>query len=328
MREIGRTLIPAPYVQSLCWQGDELVDWVTGGVRYRMDGTASSSRVSYGYRFNRAITSSDGQFSVIYEVLGTKGLVLEGVKIIREIDRSFYCADAYEYPVALLRLPDGRDVLAHCPEEYNKLEIEDVRTGERLTPRSGETADFFHSRLQASLDGRHLLSAGWVWHPIDALKVYDVAEAISHPAYLDTELDWEFTQKSEITNAAFASGSILMTTGCLGPNKESQEAGTMGDEQLGDYSLSEKRFLTIAPLEEPLGTLMPIGDFVVGFYEHPKLVEVATGKIIMRWPDLDTGNQNSSILSGVGRIPPLALDPANKRFAVADAEKITVIQLG
>ena len=328
MQEIGRTLIPATYVQSLCWQGDELVDWVRGGIRYRMDGTASSSLVSYGYRFDRAITSSDGQFSVIYEVLGTKGLVLEGVKVIREINRSFYCANAYEYPIVLFALPDGRTVLAHCPEEYNKLEIEGVKTGERLTPRTGETADFFHSRLQASQDGRHLLSAGWVWHPIDALKVYDVAEAISHPAHLDADLDWEFTQASEIANAVFDSGSVLMTTGCLGSKKESQEAGAMGDEQLGDYSLSEKRFLTIAPLEEPLGTLMPVGDFVVGFYEHPKLVEVATGKIIARWPDLNTGNQNSSIGRDLDKILPLALDPANKRFAVADGAKITVIQLG
>ena len=328
MKEIGRTLIPARHVQSLCWQGDELVDWVTGGICYRMDGTVSSRLVSYAYRFDRATTSNNGQFSVIYEALGTKGLVLEGVKMIREINRSFYCANAYEYPVALLRLPDGRDVLAHCPEEYNKLEIEDVKTGERLTPRTGEAADFFHSRLQVSLDGRHLLSAGWMWHPIDDLRVYDVAEAISHPAHLDAETNWEFTVSSEITNAAFTAGSILMTTSRLFSRADSQTDTLIGDNQLGNYGINERRFRTIAPLEEPLGTLMPVGDFVVGFYEHPKLVEVSTGKIVARWLDLSSGNQNSSIGRDLDKIPPLALDPANRRFAVADAEKITVVQLG
>lgn len=328
MREINRAVIPAKYVQSLCWQGDELVDWAGGGIRYQMDGTATSRLVSYGYRFDRADSSSQGQFSIIYEVLGTKGLVLKDGKIIREINRSFYCADAYEYPVAFLRLPSGRDVLVHCPEEYNKLEIEDVETGERLTLRSGEAADFFHSRLQASPDGQYLLSAGWIWHPIDDLRVYDVAEVMSHPARLDAELDWEFTQRSEITNAAFAADSILMTTGHLGARKESQDTTAMGDDQIGHYSLREKRFLTIAPLKEPLGTLMPVGNFAVGFYEHPKLVEVAMGEIVTCWPELETGNQNSSIGRDLDKMPPLALDPANKRFAVADAEKITVIQLG
>ena len=72
----------------------------------------------------------------------------------------------------------------------------------------------------------------------------------------------------------------------------------------------------------------PFGGFVVGFYEHPKLVEVATGKTAARWPEMETGSQNGSINSKLDEIPPFALDPANKRFAVADAEKITVIQLG
>ena len=73
---------------------------------------------------------------------------------------------------------------------------------------------------------------------------------------------------------------------------------------------------------------MPVGNYTVGFCEHPKLVEIATGEIVQRWPDLETGNQNGSISQNLDKLPPLALDPANKRFAVADGERITVIQLG
>ncbi len=73
---------------------------------------------------------------------------------------------------------------------------------------------------------------------------------------------------------------------------------------------------------------MPLGDYVIGFYEHPKLIDLATGEIIVRWPDLTTGKQNGSIIHHLDQIPSIALDPSHKRFAVADAEKITVIQLG
>jgi len=51
---------------------------------------------------------------------GTKALLLEpGGKFIREVNRSYYHAEAYRYPLALFTLPDGRTGLVHCLEEYN-----------------------------------------------------------------------------------------------------------------------------------------------------------------------------------------------------------------
>lgn len=64
--------------------------------------------------------------------------------------------------------------------------LEDAGTGERLSARTGEVADFFHSRLRFSPGGGHLLSAGWVWHPWDALAVYDVAAVLADPTLLNT----------------------------------------------------------------------------------------------------------------------------------------------
>ena len=335
MQEIDRVVIPAKNIRSLCWQGDEMVDWVEGGNRYCLDGTVSCAHVNYTYRFDRAVASSNGQYAAIYEGNGTKGLVLKDGKMLREINRSYYCADVYEYPIALFDFPDGRTVLAHCPEEYNKLEIEDAETGERLTKRVGETADFFQSRLSVSPGGKYLMSAGWYWHPLDFVSIYDLEQVLAHSALLDAELDWDLAVgMAEIHSAAFADAdTALFTSADLYFNehdidKEDKGKFVLQPDQIGLYSIAERRFLSLAPLTEPLGTLMPVGDFVLSFYEHPKLVKIATGEIIVRWPDLETGNQNSSIGQNSGKLPPLALDPVNKRFAVADDEKITVVQLG
>ena len=335
MQEMSRVVIPARNVQSLCWRGDELVDWAGGGTHYGLGGTPSPRRVVYSYRFNRAVISPNGRYAVIYEVLGTKGLVLKDGEILREINRSFYHADVYEYPVALFDLPDGRTALAHCPDDYNKLEIEDVETGERLTERSGKTVDFFQSRLSVSPGGKYLMSAGWYWHPLDFVSLYNVEQVLADPALLDASPEWKLTVgMTEIHTAAFADAETAVFASADlyfdedDIDEEDKSKFVLQPDQIAHYSLTEKRFLTLAPLGEPLGTLMAAGDFAAGFYEHPKLVRIATGEVVARWEDLKTGNQNSSISRTLETLPPLALDPANRRFAVADGEQITVIQLG
>ncbi len=65
---------------------------------------------------------------------------------------------------------NDRTLMAHCPEEYNQIEIDDVETGERLTLCARSQAErLLPLRLQASPDRKRLLSAGWVWHPLDAI---------------------------------------------------------------------------------------------------------------------------------------------------------------
>lgn len=96
MKEINRVILPAKGVRSLSWQGDTLVDWVSGGNLHSLDGTSRRSYVNWAYGFDRAVTSPDGRFAVIYETLGTKGLVLKDGEFVREINRSFYHASAYE----------------------------------------------------------------------------------------------------------------------------------------------------------------------------------------------------------------------------------------
>jgi hypothetical protein len=126
-------------------------------------------------------------FAVIYERLGTKGLLLHDARIVRELDRSFYHANAYEYSVALFNDLDGRVLLAHCPGEYCRIELEEAETGRPLTASADrKPSDFFHSRLATSPHGRRLLSAGWLWHPLSVVAWFDIGQALADPHHLDS----------------------------------------------------------------------------------------------------------------------------------------------
>ena len=97
--------IPSPAVKSLVWHGDALMDWAGGHARFELDGSFKGRSVSYSYRFDAACASPSGEFEVIYERLGTKGLVPHRGKILRAINRSFYHADDY----ARVSLRAGRE---------------------------------------------------------------------------------------------------------------------------------------------------------------------------------------------------------------------------
>jgi hypothetical protein len=312
---IERTFIPvrAP-PGSLCWFGDALMDWTSGGIVHSLDGRSTDPCVRYAYRFDRAVMSPDGRYTVLYEVLGTKGLVLKDGKVLRELNRSFYHATAYEYPVALHTLPSGRTLLAHCPDEYCRIEIEDAETGQRLTQRTSDAPDFFHSRLQFSGNGRFLLSAGWIWHPVDSVLVFDVPRALEQPESLDdTRLLEPGEWSLELHSAAFGEQDSLVFYGSE-------------PSRLGLYSLTERRLLSEVPVDRAVGTMMVMGEHVVSFFEHPSLIELKTGRTVERWPDLGTGTQCGSILHHLPKLPPLALDPAGRRFAVGTQKGIEVIR--
>jgi hypothetical protein len=146
MYDFSEVAIAAQRVQSLAWQEDHLIDWAGRHVIFHSNGTSERVYTSYGRCFDSAAVSPSGECAVIYERLGTKGLIIRNGQLLREINRSYYCSDVYEYPVALFALPDGREVIAHCPDEYCKIEIEELISGKRLTQRANKPQDFFHSR--------------------------------------------------------------------------------------------------------------------------------------------------------------------------------------
>lgn len=319
------TRLRAPGVRSPAWDGDVLVDWVGGGQRYLCSDEALSPPVIYAYSFDAATSLPGSSYCVIYKRCGTKALVLQQGKLVRELNRSFYHAEAYEYPIVQFRLPSGREVLAHCPDEYCRLEIEDIATGEVLT-RSGSRKpnDFFHSRLRASPDGRHLASAGWIWHPVDSIQVYDILAALDDPSQLDrpaTRID-AFAEES---SATFLSDGRLVIA--LMDDIDAQDSSTARSE-LRTYDPPRMQDPTVVSPVGRLGTLAAIGrHHVLALHRHPRLIDVCTGAEVLSWPHLQSGTQISSILLKNEAIPVIAVDAVQQRFALADAEGITVVQL-
>ena len=82
----------------MAWDGDELVDWVGGGTRYSLDGSATRARVNWAYDFDRATTLPNSDWAIIYKELGTKALVLRAGEFVRELNRSFYEAHVLRLP--------------------------------------------------------------------------------------------------------------------------------------------------------------------------------------------------------------------------------------
>lgn len=315
--------------RSLVFEGDTLVDWVGGGARWSVpDGRFQRATVNYAYRgFDAAIATADGEWAVIFTRLATKGAVLRRGKVVREVDRSFYCADAYEYPVALFTGPDGRALLAHCPDQYDRLEIEDLESGTVLTRQPSRTRpDFFYSRLVPSPSGRRLLSGGWVWHPLDVVRTFDVALAIGDPAQLDS--GGLAVTVGEECSACWLDDDRLIVARGPEPDDEGWDDNGLRGGQLGVFLVSERRFVSTARIGDglPAGPIMPVdSNRAVLFHKHPRLVSLSTGEVLHEWEELDTGREEGCILRGRPLRPPLAFGRA--RFAVASDREIVVVSL-
>ena len=321
--------IDAQEVRSLCWCGDSLVDWAAGAAVYSLDGATRRRVVNYAYRFDAACASPSGEYAAIYERFGTKGIILQRGKVIREINRSFYHAHVFEYPLTLFVLPDGREMLAHCPDEYYRLEIEETDTGNRLTHRRlDKHRDFFHSRLNVNRSGTLLMSAGWIWHPRDWVSVYNIQECLEDRDKLDE--DGVFDQPNpEISSAAFAGDHTLLLSSSDGELLDEDDgACPLGPNSIATYDLRSRTFGKIAASPTTIGgTMMALPrDLLVSFFECPKLISLRTGQVLHAWDDIDSGRQRSS-LAGKNPAPPLACDQANNRFAVWKNERITVVQI-
>lgn len=335
MRTVSQVELVAPKARSLVWHGGALVDVAAGWLRYTLDGAVPVRRYSpYGHGFDAAVPAPAGDVVALVTSTGTKALLLEaGGKVIRELNRSYYCAEAYRYPLALFTLPDGRTGLVHCPEHYNRLEIEVARTGELLTgSQARDPGDFFHSRLAVSPDGRFLLSAGWVWHPLSMLEIYDLPRALEQPGALDgMPRNAPWTREAgvtEISGACFSGPDVVVSTSAEVPDTD--EPGQLGPCMLARWSTARQQFAWIRQLGETAGDLLPVGDSILALYQCPRLYAAATGELQAEWTGLHTGQADSSIVgdkafSGPARV---AVDEPGQRFAVAGEDRINVIQLG
>lgn len=309
-------------VQSLCWINGDLYDYSAGDIIH--PDTGAVDRIGYLLGgFDRSICSENGEYSVVYNLLGTKGLILKNKKIIREINRSYYHADVYEYPICIFKIPDGRTVIAHCPNQYNKLEIEEIETGKCLTKRDYNKCniDFFHSRLTTSPDGRYLLSSGWIWHPVDHIMVFDIYEALKNPSELDSDhlRNTSLLYDTEINSADFIDNeNILLNT--VMDEDENQRF-------LKVLNIKKNIIVTSIKHNNKLGEIKVIdNDHTLSFYNHPKIIETSSGRIIHEWSNIDCGTRNSSIVMDEQIYPIIVIDMVNKKFAVAKDNRISIVE--
>lgn len=90
-----------------------------------------------------------------------------------------------------------------------------------------------------------------------------------------------------------------------------EESDGLAPVDLGRWSLRDRRWESRTRLAEPAGILMPMGQSRVGFYEHPKLIDVSSCEIVHRWTEFNTGRHQHSYraqpLEGPNATPPLAL---------------------
>ncbi|GAA0553643.1 hypothetical protein GCM10010172_40240 [Paractinoplanes ferrugineus] len=99
-------------------------------------------------------------------------LVNTATGAVRELSRADYHADVSSYSIGFLDR-GGRTLLV-AQTRWNRLDVFDAASGACLTERIGEVEDidYFHSLLHVSPDSRHFLSNGWVWAPVDMVRVF------------------------------------------------------------------------------------------------------------------------------------------------------------
>lgn len=309
--------------------GEHLIDWVNGGSIYSLNGEVKYGQRSYDYKFNSAIQSDDGTYAVIYEKLGTKALLLKHGEILRELNRSFYKASAYEYPIAFLKLPDGEYALIHCPSEYCLIEIEYVESGIKITQMDRNPDDCFHSRFRVSPSNSMLLNTGWVWHPYDIIALYNIQDGIKDNLIFDRPKA-HFPIHAEACSAEFLSDDLLVVSSNPDdPLSEEELSDTLNlyPGQIGLFSITQHRFLKKVTIDFKPGTLIPINeDLILDLYEHPKLVDLNSGEIKQRFEDINSGEQSSSIIHHIPPVPPVAVSQDRKSIAFGQGEKIELLE--
>ncbi len=315
---------------TLTWTGDYLLDWANGGKIYFPADREKTSLFSYyfAFSFDSAISSSDNIYSFVYKKLGTKGLLLKNGEILREINRSYYHAEVYEYPVAFATLRDGRTILIHCPDEYNRLEFEDVENGTILTRHADrEPSDFFHSRLEVSPDNKTLLSKGWAWHPFDFVEVFDIDECIKNPQALDQSRLVPDVY-AEICTASFITDELVL----IGSPNDTEPFDDEPSDKLKNGEIGIWNIVTneISGILKPKcsigGNLIAIDDtFAWELKDHPKIINFRTGEIDDEIRDIYSGKQVSSIIHSTDGLPSIAFNKNTKQIAIGSGHTIEIL---
>lgn len=323
--------LDVPGVRAMAWMSGKLYD-VADGWRPLYPELSTRTFASYGDSFDAAVAAPAGDVCALIATAGTKALLLDASgRVLRELNRSFYHAGAYRYPLALFTLPDGRTGLVHCPRHYNQLEVEVAATGEPLC--SGDErapADIFHSRLAVSDDSTLLLSAGWLWHPWGSAHAYDLTAAVAgQTAGLDgvgDVFDWRGLIAAEVAGACFIGNDVAFSTSDEPNDPEGPD--DLAPLMLARWSTTERRLLWRRQLDHSPGDLASWSGHILALNQHLRLYSADSGELLHEWPDLLTGESTSSITwSNTFRGPArVAIDPISGRLAHTDGERVRILE--
>lgn len=68
--------------QTLSWLNDRVIDWAYSGRQFLLNGQYEElGSYVYSFPFDSAVTCEDGIYAVIYQKLGTKGLLLKKISV-------------------------------------------------------------------------------------------------------------------------------------------------------------------------------------------------------------------------------------------------------
>jgi len=317
--------ITANYLKTICWKDNTIVDWAEGGQQYSLSGEVKQlGKYHFAFSCDSAIISKNGDYVFIYQKLGTKGLLLKNGEIIREINRSYYFADTYEFPAAFITI-ENKTYIIHCPISYNQLDFEDVETAEIITNIKGrKPEDRFHSRLEVSPNGTFLMSKGWVWHPLDEIAVFDIRECFRNPFLLDSPQFYPNVGVG-ICTASFINDHKVV----IGSSDEvfdDDKIEKLPANQICIWDIKTDRLSKPIKIKEDFGNLFAISaNYVWDLFGFPKIIDINTGEIIEQNKEINSGKQRSSIISAAGDFPSIIFDVRTKQIAIKTNEKIEVL---
>lgn len=320
----------AKYLKSICWTGNVLTDWLDGGTQYFPDATVKQA--AHGFLsfhvFDSCISSDNGEYAFVYQKLGTKGVLMKNGDILREINRSYYMADRYEYPAAFATAGNGKTYLVHCPVSYCQLDFEDVETGEIVTNREKRNpSDCFHSRLETSPGNRYLLSRGWLWQPVDVVQVYDMEQCLLNPALLDVPANSHPKLAAEVPAASFMDGQrLLVYTGeRIFDRKKTLK---IPEGALAVWNIQENRVETVHKPDCMIANLFAVDqDFAWDLYGFPKLINLKTGRMEGKIEEIPSGKQCSAIINHKDPFPQIAFNKHTRQIAIANLGTIELLSV-